>query len=69
MSIWMRGLLWMLWLAAVGWFWHLGAFGAGAALVAALLSVLLFALPGHSARRRRSSLQYVEMGKQPVGLL
>jgi hypothetical protein len=58
----------MVWLAAVGWLLVGGSIGTGAALASALLSLLLFALPG-SVRRRRSGLRYVEMGKEPVGLL
>jgi len=69
MTIWMRGMLWLVCLAAVGWFWHAGALRGGGALAGALLSLLFFVLPGVVHRRRRSSLQYVEMGKQPVGLL
>jgi hypothetical protein len=69
MTIWMRTLVWVAWLAAVGWLWRAGELGTGGALACALLSLLLFAVPGVVHRRRRSSLQYVEMGKQPVGLL
>ncbi len=69
MTIWVRGLLWVLWLAVVGWCWHGGLIGTGAAFAGLLMSLLLFALPGLLPRRRRSSLQYVEMVKQPVGLL
>lgn len=67
MTTWTRGVLWMVWLAVVGWLWLGGALGTGAALAAAVLSLLLF-VPG-AVRRRRSGLQYVEMGKEPVGLL
>lgn len=69
MTIWVRGLLWMLWLAVVGWCWHGGVIGTGAAFVGLLMSLLALALPSLLRRRRRSGLQYVEMGKQPVGLL
>jgi hypothetical protein len=68
MTTWTRGVLWVVWLAAVGWLWAGGSLGTGAALAAGVLSLLLFALPG-AVRRRRSGLQYVEMGKEPVGLL
>ena len=68
MTTWTRGVLWIVWLAAVGWLWVGGSLGTGAALAAAVLSLLLFVLPG-AVRRRRSTLQYVEMGKAPVGLL
>ena len=67
MMTWTRGVLWMVWLAGVGWLWFGGSLGTGAALAAAVLSLLLF-VPG-AVRRRRSGLQYVEMGKEPVGLL
>jgi hypothetical protein len=69
MTIWMRALLWLVWLAVVGWSWHAGALGSGGALAAVLLSVAVLMLPGAFHRRRRTGLQYVEMGKQPVGLL
>lgn len=69
MTIWLRSVLWVVWLAGVGWFWHGGGLGTAAALVAALPSLGLFVLPGTVHRRRRSDLRYVEMGKQPVGLL
>lgn len=68
MTTWTRGVLWMVWLAGVGWLWLGGSLGAVAASGAALLSLLVFLLPG-AVRRRRSGLQYVEMGKEPVGLL
>jgi hypothetical protein len=64
----MRWVLWVAWLAAVSWLWHTGALGTGSALTAFAASLLLFAWPGHSHRRRRSALRYIEMGKQPVGL-
>ena len=67
MTTWTRGVLWMVWLAGVGWLWLGGSLGTGAASAAAVLSLLFF-VPG-AARRRRSGLQYVEMGKEPVGLL
>ena len=68
MTTWTRWVLWMVWLAAVGWLWFAGSLGTGTALAAVLPSPLLFLLPG-AVRRRRSGLQYVEMGKEPVGLL
>ena len=46
MTTWTRTVLWMVWLAAVGWLWFGGSLGTGAALAAALLSLLMFALPG-----------------------
>jgi hypothetical protein len=70
MTNWVRTLLWMMWLAGVGWFWHAGTIGGPAALAAVLLSLAVWMmLPGAFHRRRRSGLQYVEMVKQPVGLL
>jgi len=66
MTAWTRGVLWMVWMAGVGWLWRGGSLGTGAALLAGVSSLLLFALPG-AVRRRRSGLQYVEMGKEPVG--
>ncbi|MBO9515559.1 MAG: hypothetical protein J7549_15695 [Variovorax sp.] len=64
----MRGALWLLWLAATALLWRAGALGTGAALAAGLLSVVVLVWPGAAHRRRRSHLQYVEMGKAPVGL-
>ncbi len=65
----MRGVLCLVLLAVVTWLWHTGALGTGAALAGYLLSAVLLVWPGAAHRRRRSSLQYVEMGKEPVGLL
>ena len=69
MTTWMRGMLWIVWLAVTGWLWHDGAFGAAAALALAAVGLVAVALPATASRRRRSGLRYVEMGKQPVGLL
>jgi hypothetical protein len=63
----MRGLLFLVWLAVVGGLFNAGAFGLVGAVVAGLLGVALVVWPW--ARRRRSALRYIEMGKQPVGLL
>lgn len=65
----MRGVLGLVWLAGVSWLWELGALGTGSALTVGALSLLLFVWPGSASRRRRSALRYVEMGKQPMGLL
>jgi hypothetical protein len=69
MTTWMRGVLWLVWLAAVAWLWHVGALRTGVALGACLLGVVPLVWSGAANRRRRSTLQYVEMGKEPVGLL
>ncbi|RST49169.1 hypothetical protein [Variovorax sp. MHTC-1] len=63
-----RWVLWVAWLATVSLLWLAGALGIGSALATGVASLLLFAWPGHSHRRRRSELRYIEMGKQPVGL-
>ena len=68
MRTWMRGVLWLVWLAGVGLLWEMDAIGAGGALVAGGLGLAMVVWPW-TARRRRSALRYVEMGKQPVGLL
>ncbi|WP_431275003.1 hypothetical protein ACQ858_00855 [Variovorax ureilyticus] len=49
--------------------WHMGALRTGAALSAGLLSMVLLVWPSAATRRKRSGLQYVEMGKEPVGQL
>jgi hypothetical protein len=69
MTTWMRGMLWIVWLAVTGWLWHGGALGTVAALASAAVGLVVVALPAAAGRRRRSGLRYVEMGKQPVGLL
>ena len=69
MTNWVRALMWMMWLAGIGWFWHVGAIGGVGAFAAVLASLAVWMVPGAFHRRRRSGLQYVEMGKQPVGLL
>ena len=63
----LRGALWLVWLTMAAFLWHVGTLRTGAALSAALLSAVLLVWPGASNRRKRSSLQYVEMGKEPVG--
>jgi len=68
MTTWLRGVLWVVWLASAFWLWHVGALGAGGALAAGMLSLVLLIWPGTAGRRRRSALQYVEMGKEPVSL-
>jgi hypothetical protein len=69
MTTWLRGVLWLVWLTCTSFLWHVGALGTGAALAGYLLSGLLLLWPGAVGRRRRSALQYVEMGKEPVGSL
>jgi hypothetical protein len=66
MMTWVRWMVWMAWLAASAWLWRTGVLSAGSALMFAAASFLLFAFPGTVHRRRRSALQYIEMGKQPV---
>lgn len=68
MMTWMRGVLLLVWLASVGLFWEMNAIGTGGALAASALGLAAAVWPW-TARRRRSALRYVEMGKQPVGLL
>lgn len=63
-----RMALWLAWLGTVGALWGVGILGTATALAAGALSLVLFAWPGTTTRRRSRSLQYVEMGKQPVGL-
>jgi hypothetical protein len=48
--------------------WHVGALSAVPALATGAASLLLFAWPGHGQRKRRTALQYIEMGKQPIGM-
>ena len=67
MTTFMRWVLWFAWLAASAWLWRTGVMGAGSALMFATASLLLFAFPVSVHRRRRSALQYIEMGKQPMG--
>ncbi|MEJ7688670.1 MAG: hypothetical protein WKG52_17785 [Variovorax sp.] len=63
-----RWVIWMAWLATVSLFWRADALGAGTALtLCAAAGLALFAWPGHTHRRRRTALQYIEMGKQPMG--
>ncbi|MBB3182305.1 hypothetical protein FHW64_006747 [Variovorax sp. Sphag1AA] len=69
MTTWLRGALWLVWLTMAAFLWHMGALRTGAALGAGLLGTLLLVWPNTASRRKRSSLQYVEMGKEPVGQL
>ena len=69
MTTWLRGALWLVWLTMAAVLWHMGALRTGTALGAGLLSMLLLVWPSAAGRRKRSSLQYVEMGKEPVGQL
>jgi len=68
MAILVRILLWVVWLAGVGWLWHAGKLGTATSLALGAVSLIVFAWPGSVARRRRSELRYVEMGKEPTGL-
>lgn len=68
MTTWMRWMLWVVCLATVAGLWHAGALSAFAAVATGAASLLLFAWPAHPHRRRRTALQYIEMGKQPLGL-
>ena len=63
-----RWVMFVVWLAVVGWLWHAGTAGTSMAVAMSVLSLLVFAWPAHGHRRRRSALRYIEMGKQPVGL-
>ena len=67
MAILVRILLWVAWLAGVGWFWHAGTLGAATSIALAALSLVVFAWPGSVARRRHNELRYVDMGKEPTG--
>lgn len=63
----LRLVLWIVWSAAMGWLWQVQWMGAGAALAACALGLVLFAWPGSTARRRRGGeLRYVEIAKQPM---
>jgi hypothetical protein len=62
-----RILLWVAWLAGVGWFWHVGKLGTATSLALGALSLVVFAWPVSIARRRDSALRYVDMGKEPTG--
>jgi|UPI000489D19F hypothetical protein len=68
MTTWLRGVLWVVWFASVIWLWHVESLGPAGALAAGVLGFVLLAWPSAS-RRRRSALQYVEVGKEPVGSL
>ncbi len=63
-----RLLLGVAWLAGIGWLWHADMLRPASALLAAAAGMVLVAWPTGSARRRRRALQYVEVGKQPLGL-
>lgn len=65
----LRFVLWIVWCGAMGWLWHTQMVGAGLAMTAGALGIMLFAWPGSTARRRRggSELRYVEMAKHPLG--
>ena len=67
MLIWLRWVLWVVCLATVASLWFAGALSTGAALATGAGSLVFFFWPT-SHRRRRSALQYIEMGKQPIGL-
>ena len=63
----LRWVLWVVCLATVASLWLAGALSTAAALATGAGSLLFFFWPnGH--RRRRTALQYIEMGKQPIGL-
>lgn len=68
MTILIRLLLGVVWLAGLGWLWHADLLRPASALLAGAAGMVLIAWPGGAARRRRGALQYVEMGKQPLGL-
>jgi hypothetical protein len=68
MTNWMRWMLCVACLATVGLLWHVGALSAVPALATGAASLLLFAWPAHGQRKRRTALQYIKMGKQPIGL-
>lgn len=69
MKTWLRSALWLVWLAVAALLWRMGALATGPALAAGLLGAVLLVWPSATHRRRRSSLQYVEMGKEPVSVL
>jgi hypothetical protein len=63
----LRLVLWIVWCGAMGSLWWLQMLGAGPALAAGALGLILFAWPGSTARRRRGrELRYIEMAKQPM---
>lgn len=62
----LRLVLWMLWAAGIGWLWREGSVGASGALAALALGTALAAWRAGPARRKRSELRYVRMGKLPV---
>ena len=68
MAILVRILLWLAWVASVGWLWHAETLGTATSLALGALSLVVFAWPGSIARRRSSELRYVDMGKEPAGL-
>lgn len=61
-----RLLLGVAWLAGMGWLWHVDVLRPVGAMLAGAGGLVLLAWPMGTARRRRSALQYVEMGKQPL---
>ena len=67
MLTWLRWVLWVVCLATVASLWLSGALGTGLALLTGAGSLLLFFWPSPH-RRRRTALQYIEMGKQAIGL-
>jgi hypothetical protein len=68
MTILVRVLLWLAWVAGVSWFWHTGELGTGTSLALGALSLVVFAWPGSIARRRSTELRYIDVGKEPAGL-
>ncbi len=68
MMTWFRWALWVVCVAIVTGLWFAGILGTGLALATGAACFLLFAWPGQGHRRRRTALQYIEMGKQPIGL-
>ena len=64
---WIQWMLWVACLVTVAWLWRAGVLGAGAALATSAGSLLLLAWRSPPQRRRRTALQYIQMGKQPTG--
>ena len=61
-----RIVAWMVCAVDLGWLWRDGSLGAGSALAALALGSALAVWRAGPARRKRSELRYVQMGKQPV---